>query len=254
MLVEVLGGFDYSAIAAPIAERIQSRLDRVNQLCRQTVYGTVEIGVELLAIKGDLVEERVYRRWLETEFPWGKSTANQLEAVAIRFANVQQLDNFDITALYVLAAPSTPDAVREKAIALAGAGERISAQRAKALRNGEDVLALETGKQIAVQSGNYQGQSVTVRPGAPAGLVNVVTPSGEDTTLLISELMPEEVPEPVPKPRPETPNHLAAIATELEIERDRLALLEDVLRRVCIAARAGALTDKLLSEAEALID
>ncbi|MGL6343774.1 MAG: hypothetical protein ACRC80_32100, partial [Waterburya sp.] len=83
-----------------------------------------------------------YRKWIKAEFNWGKSTANSFENVAKQFAGVQNLDVFAASALYELAAPSTHEAARQEAIALAQAGEKISYKAAKEIkRKYKDKLA-----------------------------------------------------------------------------------------------------------------
>ena len=57
-------------------------------------------------------------------------------SVAERFKSVNFADlRIDVSALYLLAAPSTPEAAAQEAVALATQGEAISPTRAKALVN-----------------------------------------------------------------------------------------------------------------------
>lgn len=256
LAVEVLGGFNYDSLEGDqrsIVERCQTE---IRSLLRRTVYEAVEIGLLLLEVK-DCLDYGLYRQWIELEFAWGKSSANRFEQVAIAFgdlrADVPIWDNFDLSALYELASESATVA-RTKAIALAESGEYISHARAKALKAGTDTLLLQPGKAVTVQSGPYQGQEVIVKAAANEGLLQVEAAAGP-LTLLISELQAEPLAPPSTHPaKANPPNQMGAIATELEIERDRAEILEGVLRRICTAARLGQLTDQLLSEAEALVN
>lgn len=253
--IELTGGFDYSGITPASSDRIQAGLERIRELYQQSVYTALETGRQLLKIKAELVDDRAYRRWIDSELRWGKSTAYQFENVAKKFGNVQNLDKFDVSALYVLAAPSTPDAIREQAIALAESGQRVSHNRAKLLKSGSDVLTLQAEQQVLVQSGPYQGQTVTIKATEREGFVSVDSPKGK-LVLLASELLAEpqsDEPVTLQKRKPQQSNQIEAIASSLEIESERVGLLESILGRICIAARLAQLTDDLLKEAESFL-
>ncbi len=63
-------------------------------------------------------------------------TANKFMHVANQFGSVEmsKISTFDLSALYQLAAPSTPEAAREEAISRARAGESITHKAAKSLK------------------------------------------------------------------------------------------------------------------------
>ncbi len=243
--------FDYGICSLGTAKLIQGNLERIKQLYRQTVYTALDIGLLLLEIKAALVEQRIYGKWIDSEFPWGHSTANQLENVALRFANVQCLDKFDLTALYVLAAPSTEESTRSTAIALAGKGEHISGTRAKRLKLNSDLPTLKANSQVVVQNGDYKGETVTIQNFDKHGLVSVRGNCGE-TTLLVSELLPE-LPSNKTKYKDKTTSHIEAIAVELDIETNRVALLEESLRRIIHAARHQQITAQMLLDIESIL-
>ncbi|MDJ0572082.1 MAG: DUF3102 domain-containing protein [Pleurocapsa sp. MO_192.B19] len=117
--------FEYSSLDAETLNFVKQQTGEIRLLMKRTTQDIIEIGQRLIEVKKCLGHGR-YRRWIEAEFDWGKSTANSFENVAKQFADVQNLDVFAPSALYELAAPSTPQAAREEAIALAKAGKRIS--------------------------------------------------------------------------------------------------------------------------------
>lgn len=259
LAVEVVGGFDYQALQSEQRILVQQRTSEICTLLRQQVYNAIEIGQKLLEIKQSLKNDNLYRQWIEAEFPWEKSAANRFEHVALRFSNVPNWDmlngSFDLSALYILAAPSTPADVVDRAIELAESGERVSHARAKALKAGLDTPTIKAGNTYTVsdETSPYYGQTVTVQSiERKDGIVSCSTPDGGVASLPLSELI-NPAPEPPKPPKKEQPNHLGAIASELEIERERVQLLEGILQKLCAAARSGKLSDELLSEAESLL-
>lgn len=257
--VEIIGGFDYKSLQVEQRVLVQQCASEISKLLRQQLYNVVEVGQKLLEVKQALKSDGLYRQWIESEFPWEKSSANRFEHVALQFANVPNWamlgERFDLSALYILSAPSTPDAVRQKAIALATSGERVSHARAKALRAGIDAPTLKAGETYTVADSDspFYGQAVTVTSvDKKDGMVACTTPQGGVASLLIGELVVEVPTAPKPAPKP-APNHMGAMSAELDVERERVQLLEAMLRRLVDAARSGKLSDKLIREAESLI-
>ena len=131
--VSTAKSFDYTNLQPDTAKFVQAQTKKIRALMKRTAQDIIDIGQQLIEVKKCLGYGQ-YRLWIETEFNWGKSTANSFEHVANRFAHVQNLDNFAPSALYQLAAPSTPDAAREEAIARAQAGETINYKVSKAIK------------------------------------------------------------------------------------------------------------------------
>jgi hypothetical protein len=100
---------------------LPERAQRIRDLARTCI---IEIGRELIAAKAEVAHGE-WLSWLEEEFGWSDDTARNY----MRVAEVFQIPNssgFDVTALYVLAAPGVPQEVRDEAIERAEAGERIT--------------------------------------------------------------------------------------------------------------------------------
>jgi Protein of unknown function (DUF3102) len=125
--------FDYSNLDADTSWFVREQTEEIKALMKQTAEGIVKIGQKLIDVKKRLGYGR-YRQWIEAEFNWGKSTANSFENVAKRFADVQNLDNFAPSALYELAAPSTPEIAKEEALTRADSGEYITFTTAKEIK------------------------------------------------------------------------------------------------------------------------
>lgn len=104
----------------------------------QTVW---ENGRDLLEVK-DRLEHGQFREWCKANFPWGKTTIENMMNVAGKFPNFGNLD-IPKSTLYLLAAPSTPESARDEALDMAEEGEAITHQQAQDL--------VEAHKKIADQ-------------------------------------------------------------------------------------------------------
>ena len=126
--------FDYTSLDLDTAQFIQEQTGEIRGLMRRTAQDIFEIGQKLLQVKAKLGHGR-FGTWLTVEFDWTERTAQQFMNVARQF----KAENFaDLqlapSALYLLAAPSTPPKVREEAIARAELGETITYKTAKAIK------------------------------------------------------------------------------------------------------------------------
>jgi protein gp37 len=123
---------DKAISLAPDVERYTSE---IKALVGRTAQNIVLIGEKLQAVKEQL-QHGQWEVWLRTEFAWSDQSARRMMQVAERFKSNNLLDlRVDVSALYILAAPSTPPAAAEEAMSLAQQGEAISPTRAKALVN-----------------------------------------------------------------------------------------------------------------------
>ena len=93
---------------------------------KRTVEDIIEIGRELTAVKDELPHGQ-FEIWIKDEFQMNREMANNFMQVATRFGG-QMSDylTFKPTVLYALAAPSTPDAVIDKAVAKAESGDKVT--------------------------------------------------------------------------------------------------------------------------------
>lgn len=121
--------FNYFALDADIAIEARAAAERVKVRLRRTAEDIVEIGKELLSIKGKLNHGQ-FLPWIEAEFQMSDRTARNFIQVASRFKS-EIISDFNPTVLYQLAAPSTPDEVVEKATEKAESGEKVSVEDVK---------------------------------------------------------------------------------------------------------------------------
>ena len=126
-------GFDYNSLDAEISQFVQQQTGEIRVLMKRTAQGIIEVGHKLIEVKKRL-GHGYYLAWLEAEFGWSHPTAARFMQVANSFSKNRQIDNFAPSALYELAAPSTPKAAREEALARAESGESITYTDAKAIK------------------------------------------------------------------------------------------------------------------------
>ncbi len=127
--------FDYTALDASTSQFVQQQTGEIRGLMKRTVESIFEIGQRLIVVKERLGHGR-FGSWLETEFEWSQDTASNFINVAKKFGKFPNFSEFDMaaSALYMLAAPSTPDAARDEALARAKAGESITYKAAKNIK------------------------------------------------------------------------------------------------------------------------
>lgn len=124
--------FDYDALETEARIVVKQRTGEIKTLVRRAAQDIIEIGQKLIEVKEHL-EHGQFGAWLKAEFEWSHMTATRFMQVA-EFAKVNTGVNFagiQAKALYLLAAPSTPDAARDEALTRAVAGEAITHQAAK---------------------------------------------------------------------------------------------------------------------------
>lgn len=131
-LIAASSGFNYAACDAKLAEKLRVTADEIRQRLKKTLESTIEIGEALLAVK-DALEHGQFLAWLRAEFSWRERTARNFMSVAEHFGKSAKFADLTIqpSAAYLLAAPSTPDEVREAAVKKAESGEEITWKVAK---------------------------------------------------------------------------------------------------------------------------
>ena len=125
--------FDYSSLDDDSRQFIQQQTGEIRGLMKRTAQGIVEIGQKLIEVKEKLGHGR-FLGWLQAEFAWTDETARRFMNVAQEIGQIPQVVDFAPSALYILAAPSTPKTAREEAIARAEAGEPITYTTAKEIK------------------------------------------------------------------------------------------------------------------------
>jgi hypothetical protein len=126
-------GFDYTTLSPRTRVVVQQHANEIKSLMRRTVQDIINIGQRLIEVKEQLAHGH-FEAWLRAEFNWSESAARKFMQVTRQFKSVNFTDlSIDASALYLLAAPSTPEAVRQEALERAGQGEAITHTKVKAI-------------------------------------------------------------------------------------------------------------------------
>ena len=143
-LVKQHKSFDYEALDRQTQLVVKQKTTEIKGLIRQTARDIFCVGQKLAEVKQQL-KHGEFRNWLKTEFNWSVSSANKFMQVSEQFqsANFMHL-NFATSALYVLAAPSTPEEARQQALKLATRGEFITYSLANIIIKHHKELAEDT--------------------------------------------------------------------------------------------------------------
>ena len=123
--------FDYRVLAEDDRAFVKERELLIRETAQRTAQGIVAIGQWLTEAKDRLGHGR-WLPWLEGEFGWADRTARRFMTVydAFKLDKLSDLE-IDVSALYLVAAPSTPAPVREEVVRRAKNGEPMT--RAKAM-------------------------------------------------------------------------------------------------------------------------
>jgi hypothetical protein len=122
--------FAYDGLDSETSDIVRQRAGEIRGLLKRAGADIVEIGRKLVDVKGQLPHGH-FGKWLTAEFSMSADTAENFMRVAAHFGDQPKLSEFAPSALYLLAAPSTPDSAREEAQERAEAGETISRTVAK---------------------------------------------------------------------------------------------------------------------------
>lgn len=121
-----------TAEAVPVLEgmtrEINGRCARLKKMLGEVQVEVVGIGKDLIAIRAFIQERKVpggFDGWLSQDFEWSRSQAYRFIDVANEFGDCPNLGHYDQSALYLLAAPGTPQGAREDAKQIADSGDFV---------------------------------------------------------------------------------------------------------------------------------
>jgi phage N-6-adenine-methyltransferase len=118
--------FDYAALDTETRMLVQQRTSEIKALMKRAAQDIIDIGQKLIEVKARLGHGN-FGAWLSAEFDWHYTTAVNFMRVAETFKNRNFLDlHVAPSALYLLAAPSTPESARVEVLERAQDGERIT--------------------------------------------------------------------------------------------------------------------------------
>jgi Protein of unknown function (DUF3102) len=119
------GTFDYTGLSPEVATEVQAAEERIRNGLDRQHESIIEIGCDLLAVKKRLGHGQ-FSDWLKAKFGLTVRTAQNYMQVAERFGGKSEtVSHLPPTALYKLAAPSTPTAAATKILEKLEAGEQL---------------------------------------------------------------------------------------------------------------------------------
>lgn len=174
---QVSSTFDYDALDNKTKDWLQQAETEitvlilgVQDLSQQYGQKVIQVGQRLTAVRDRLKYKRPggFDQWLRSKGWTTRTVYNYIDAAA-KFKNFANFQNFDIapSAIWLLSSDSVDDSVRQQAIALAEAGEKVSHAKAKKLIKDQTAAkqssrSLTIGDIVEVQAGEFQGQQVTI--------------------------------------------------------------------------------------------
>jgi len=167
--------FDYSALDQETQIAIRLRTSEIKSLAKRMAADVVEIGGKLAEVKEHLGSNGRFNEWLATELAWSERTAYNFIAVWQKFGAANfALENVATSALYLLAAPSTPAEAVQAAKQIADSGEKVTHEVAKELtrqakaRKPKQVALVEEPEEEGDEETRGQGDRETREDVAPA--------------------------------------------------------------------------------------
>ncbi len=158
--------FDYSSLDAETNQFVQQQTREIRLLMRRTAQDICEIGQKLIEVKKILGHGR-FLDWLSAEFAWTERTAQRFMSVAEKFGSqsdmMSDLD-FAPSALYTLAAPSTPETARVEAMTRATAGEPITPKLAEEIKHKHTQLPTQASSTARRRTRESRSSSAEVTP------------------------------------------------------------------------------------------
>ncbi len=125
--------FDYDALDNAVASKAKAAAKRIHARLDAAKKSIVEIGNDLLAMKESLPHGE-FGNWIAAEFTMTDRTAqNYMNAAKLVEGKSETVSHLPPKVLYALAAPSTPDVVKEVVIAEAEAGNTPKAADVKTM-------------------------------------------------------------------------------------------------------------------------
>ena len=170
--------FDYAALDSQRRNDIEQATEAIRERLRRAAKNIWEIGKMLCEVQSKL-ERGQFDEWIKSEFDWSRRTAYKFISVYKRFdqrINLEQI-NIATSALYLLAAESTPEEIRAEFIQKAQQGEKITHQQVKKVVNEAKNLAknqLSSSSSQVSPENSQTSDSETLKP--KQQLITVIPP------------------------------------------------------------------------------
>lgn len=161
--------FNYAELDTETRIVVQQRTEEIKVLVRRSAQDIIDIGSKLIDVKARLGHGN-FGGWLESEFGWSDQTARRFMHVA-EFSKINtgvDFMNIQAKALYLLAAPSTPEAARIEAIERAQNGETITHRTAQNIVSEYRAVTPLNATRVTLQPTPANGARSFVAPYVPS--------------------------------------------------------------------------------------
>ena len=112
--------FDYGILEGTAADQVRSIAKRIRS---RAIEACLETGRDLIAVQ-DMLGHGNFGKWLAAEFGWTDRTArNFMGAAKLVDGKSEKISVLPVSAIYKLAAPSTPETVRDAIVARVESGD-----------------------------------------------------------------------------------------------------------------------------------
>ena len=147
--------FEYTLLDDKTKTIIWRRTSEIKELMRLTSENIISIGQKLTEVKQHLGHGN-FQSWLRAEFEWSEQTARQFMQV-YRWSQTFENKNFVFSqlatsALYLLAAPSTPPEARTEVLNLVKVGKKVTYTQVKTIINRHKQLSLKNAIDVTAQT------------------------------------------------------------------------------------------------------
>jgi DNA repair exonuclease SbcCD ATPase subunit len=143
-----VAAFDYAALPGECAIQVRAATQRIHL---RTAVAVFENGKDLLAVRNMPEMKGRFVAWLKAEFRLSEATAYRMIRVAENLGEeFVTVTNIGPKALYALAAPSTPEEVREEVAARATDGKKITYTEVQELKR-EAARARDEAERLKVE-------------------------------------------------------------------------------------------------------
>ena len=124
---DIVTHFDYEVLEPTQRALVRQYTGEIQDRLRRTAQDIWEIGQRLANVR-DQLQHGQFDAWLKAEFGWSRRTAYNFINVYESFGEQATLSELEIatSALYLLAAPSTPKSVRREYLEKAQSGEKLT--------------------------------------------------------------------------------------------------------------------------------
>lgn len=142
--------FNYGMLSVEKAASARAAAERIKLRMARAAQDIIETGRELSDQK-DALGHGNFLAWIEAEFGMTDRTARNFMAVHKQFGSKSEMiSDLPPTALYALAAPSTPEPVRDEALGLAASGEKVTAKTVAELKAKHERLQEKLKEQASI--------------------------------------------------------------------------------------------------------